>query len=527
MKILSLHFKNLNSLYGEWEVDFSNSEIASEGIFAITGPTGAGKTTIMDAICLALYGLTPRLGNITASSNEIMSRNTGECFAEVTFSTQAGKYRCSWSQHRAYKKPDGNLRDAKHEIADAETGKLLETKKSLVPNVVKDKTGMDFDQFTRSMMLAQGSFARFLQSNADERAPILEQITGTEIYCRISIKVYERHKEEELKLNDLKKSTEGIEILSPDQLKELENENNNLQKQEKEISTLYREIEKQIKWCTDIEALKKEIVQLEQETDDIKVKFAEFKPDHKKLNLALQAAELESDYSVLNSLKQQQKADQQKLEKEKEKLVEIEKKRTEVEASHKVFEESCKQAKAEYKMQEPLLKQVRALDLQIHEKNESLKKLQNGIDKNDKQIADKEKQLQAFDRDIKKINRQLKDVVETIESNRHDEKLVSEFSAIKDLLGNLESLEKELEKQEKEVRQYKKQTSKAEKDLQNATKAAQSAKEDFNKHQSVLETQKLELNKLLGERLLREYRAERDSLLRERAYIKQIQDLED
>ena len=132
MKILELKFKNLNSLYGEWVIDFSDPEYVSNGIFALTGPTGAGKSTVLDAICLALYGATPRLGKITKSSNEIMSRQTGECYAEVTFESQAGRFNCHWEQHCARKKANGNLTDARHEISDAYTGKPIETKKSLV-----------------------------------------------------------------------------------------------------------------------------------------------------------------------------------------------------------------------------------------------------------------------------------------------------------------------------------------------------------------------------------------------------------
>jgi len=104
MRILQVRFKNLNSLVGEWQIDLMHPAFASDGIFAITGPTGAGKTTILDAICLALYGRTPRLNKVTKSGNEIMSRQTGECFAEVTFETQSGRFRCHWSQHRARKK---------------------------------------------------------------------------------------------------------------------------------------------------------------------------------------------------------------------------------------------------------------------------------------------------------------------------------------------------------------------------------------------------------------------------------------
>ncbi|NOQ51638.1 MAG: AAA family ATPase, partial [Desulfuromonadaceae bacterium] len=191
MRILQVRFKNLNSLAGEWKIDLTHPTFAADGIFAITGPTGAGKTTILDAICLALYGRTPRLNRITKSGNEIMSRQTGECFAEATFETQAGRFRCHWSQHRARKKPDGELQAPKHEIADADSGQIFEAKLRGVAGQIETVTGMDFDRFTRSMLLAQGGFAAFLQAAPDERAPILEQITGTEIYSRISIRVHE------------------------------------------------------------------------------------------------------------------------------------------------------------------------------------------------------------------------------------------------------------------------------------------------------------------------------------------------
>ena len=199
MRILEVRLCNLNSLYGPWRIDFTAPAFAESGIFAVGGPTGAGKSTILDAICLALYGRTPRLGRISGD-NEIMSRGSGECAAEVRFASQKGEFRCVWTQRRAHKKPDGPLQPPKHEIheiaADGSarllTAKLLETAAR-----VEAATGMDFDRFTRSMLLAQGGFAAFLNAAPDERAPVLEQITGTEIYSRISKRVHERKQAEE------------------------------------------------------------------------------------------------------------------------------------------------------------------------------------------------------------------------------------------------------------------------------------------------------------------------------------------
>ncbi len=191
MKILQLRFKNLNSLHGEWVIDFTAPQYLANGIFALTGPTGAGKSTILDAICLALYGSTPRLGKITKNNNDIMSRQTGECYAEVCFESSEGRFRCHWSQHRARKKPDGKLAESKHEIADADSGEILESKKRDVALVIEAKTGMDFERFTRSILLAQGGFDTFLKADIEQKSKILEQITGTDIYSKISQRSHE------------------------------------------------------------------------------------------------------------------------------------------------------------------------------------------------------------------------------------------------------------------------------------------------------------------------------------------------
>ena len=142
MKILKLHFKNLNSLVGEWTIDFTAPEYSEQGIFAITGPTGAGKSTILDAICLSLYGRTPRLDKINTAQNEIMSRQSGECSASLEFKTATGHYRTLWSQSRARKKPAGNLQGAQHIIEDCISNKTLEDK--LKVNFISSNSMLNF-----------------------------------------------------------------------------------------------------------------------------------------------------------------------------------------------------------------------------------------------------------------------------------------------------------------------------------------------------------------------------------------------
>ncbi|MBU6237005.1 MAG: AAA family ATPase, partial [Planctomycetes bacterium] len=204
MKILNVRLKNLNSLLGEWFIDFTHPHYVDSGIFAITGPTGAGKTTILDAICLALYGETPRLASVTKNANEIMSEGTAECSAEIQFETPDGRYRCTWQQHRARGNTSGALQAPQHELVNADSNTIISNRLSQVKKEVEQLTGLDFDRFTRSMLLAQGKFAAFLQSSANERAPILEQITGTEIYSNISIAVFQHAKNVGNELDRLK-----------------------------------------------------------------------------------------------------------------------------------------------------------------------------------------------------------------------------------------------------------------------------------------------------------------------------------
>ena len=255
MKILSVHFKNLNSLVGEWSIDFTHPEYQNEGIFAITGPTGVGKSTLLDAICLALYGRTPRLNSISTNNNEIMSRHTGECMAEVCFQNKKGTYRAYWYQHRANQKSSGSLQAARREISEHLTGQLLAHSISQVHNKIIELTGMDFERFTRSMLLAQGSFAAFLQANVNDRSALLEQINGTQIYSQISQKVFEINRQNNNELIQQETAIAAYNLLSPDALEQLRIDESNKQQQQINVKQAIESDSKAIAWLEQIKTL--------------------------------------------------------------------------------------------------------------------------------------------------------------------------------------------------------------------------------------------------------------------------------
>jgi len=527
MRILKVRFKNLNSLVGEWEIDLTHPAFASDGIFAITGPTGAGKTTILDAICLALYGRTPRLNKVTKSGNEIMSRQTGECFTEVTFETQTGRFRCHWSQHRARKKPDGELQAPKQEIANADTGEIFESKIRGVADQIESATGMDFDRFTRSMLLAQGGFAAFLQAAPDERAPILEQITGTEIYSQISIRVHERQREEREKLNLLQAETAGIVILEPEQEQEVEQTLETRQKEETDLAAKFADTGKAITWLTNIDGLKKEIANLADEESKLQVNIEAFKPDHEKLSRALSAASLDGAYATLTATRKQQADNKDALKAEEEALPDLESSAKEQAEALKSVEQQTARAKEEQQAAVPTLQRVRSIDQKLADQKKAVSEGDEGCEKGAAKIgADNRARLEELEK-RSKAHETMELVDGYLQEHAQDEWLISGLAGVEEQLSGLLSKQKEIVQKEAEQETATKALEMATTSLDDCQKQSGIRKQALEDASKQIQQGKDALSQVLGERLLREYRTEKEILLREMAYLSKIAELED
>lgn len=220
MRIHAIRLQNLNSLRGSFELDFEAEPFVHAGLFAITGDTGAGKTTILDALTLALFGRTSR-----EHEGEVMSNGATEAAAEVEFSTEKGHFLAIWKQKRT--KTKANPLQVTREIARRE-GAEWHTLDTGIRNVDGDKgavarvLGMNYDQFKRTALLAQGEFAAFLTADEKNRSSVLERLTDADIYTRLSKAAHERYKVEEQKLRELDLQRNALQVLDDAQVAALE-----------------------------------------------------------------------------------------------------------------------------------------------------------------------------------------------------------------------------------------------------------------------------------------------------------------
>ena len=217
MRLLAVRLQNLNSLSGEHVVRFDEVPLSAAGVFLITGPTGAGKSTLLDAMTLALYGRAARYGNEKA--DEMMSRHTMECFAEVDFETGGCRLRATWRLGRT---KTGNLKPVHRTLADATTGEILADKGREMDPMIESLTGLDAQRFLRSVLLAQGQFAAFLKAKPNERAELLEKITGTEIYTELSKLAFETYKAKDEQVQRLKAALGAVSVLDDEARQRLE-----------------------------------------------------------------------------------------------------------------------------------------------------------------------------------------------------------------------------------------------------------------------------------------------------------------
>ncbi len=277
MKITALEINNIASIDGCYHIDFESEPLNSIGLFAITGATGAGKSTLLDAICLALYNKTPRLAPLTSTvqifdtkdktiSNKdvktLLRKGAVQGHVKLTFIGVDGKYyRSEWNIHRANNRITGAIQSEVillHNVTDDVA--FPESRKTFVLAEIERLVGLKYEQFTKSVILAQGEFTSFLKADDNNRADILEKLTGTDIYSKISRKIYEKYKLQKDEVEKINNKLEVFDLLTEEQIQQLQTDIVLLDSQISEMNSKVNDSKTILDWYKTEKEIQKNII---------------------------------------------------------------------------------------------------------------------------------------------------------------------------------------------------------------------------------------------------------------------------
>lgn len=513
MKILNLKFSNLNSLYGNTEIDFTEKEYEYNGIYAIVGPTGAGKTTILDAICLALYRETPRLGIIANDGEGVMSEYAVTCSSELLVECNHKIYLFQWSQKRARKKNNGKI-SSKHEISEyslaTEEGTLLSDQFKKNQTLVTEITGMTFKRFTKSMLLAQGEFSVFLKAKDDDRAEILEQITETSVYSEISKLVYDKQKEEKDKLEKLKSSIEGIETFSEEDERMILLQIDHVEKDIKEIEVKEKELGEVYKWLVDKKVLNDELKELKVHQEKLATEIINFKSQEEKLNKATQALQAEGCYSKVIQTRKLKTDNTERLKILTQDLVISSKNYEKCELELKKYSEDLQELKTTIESERGVWKQVREIDSKIGNYQQQENDKRTNLEKIYDQLNKIGQDINGEEANKKNLDHKHKETQEYLETNKIHSQLESKLGEFRLKLKHYENKTNSINEDRQKYESIKDENQKVKLNEQKEQSKV------FQKEIEKLENKKTTIQKNIDEKLdgklMREYEAEKNHL---------------
>ena len=425
MKILSIKALNINSLVGKTEIDFAKLT-KSSALFAITGTTGSGKSTILDIISCALYGRTARLKN----PNDLMSRHSGEAYCEVEFEVKGKRYRSSWRQKRARKKYDGTFQTAKMELVDLEEDKILPLKSREVSKKIEELSGLDFGRFSQSMLLAQGGFDAFLKAGEKERSALLEKITGTQIYAEISKAIFEKHRSYQQDMDLDQKILESIELLDEVVVEEMQKRLNENEVKKKETDKELKKLTVALNWLQKLSELTKESQKYEEDFREVVKLKEEHKDSFEKLALANRALNVSSVFTAYSQLQKSVITDKATLIKLTQELFtlneEIKKKGKEYFVLKKEFEKDS----IEFEAQNKKLKNAREIQTQEKETQINFAKEASLLKSKKEDLVQTTDALNEIVKKCNDIQKQVDTKKDYLLTNSEDEKLISVIGVI-------------------------------------------------------------------------------------------------
>ncbi|MBU2996454.1 AAA family ATPase [Cellulophaga baltica] len=308
MKILKIELQNINSLKSDTPIviDFENEQFKDVGLYAITGSTGAGKTTLLDAITIALYHSVPRFNGTKGSLINVVSHGSPEAFSRVTFENDHTIYEAFWGIRIADKKGK-EYKNPKEEVSlkNLTTDVTIANQKRELITKVNEVTQLDYNQFLRSVMLAQGEFASFLTAKGPDKGKLLEQITGEEIYKKIGQSILERKSKEENTLKEIQSKINADDVLTDEAKIELAEKDKILDNEIIKVENETKIIEAVVDWYVDFKNLEEKSKELEENSKKIDAFVEEHKTELEALNLNEKALPFASHIQDLNRLEKE------------------------------------------------------------------------------------------------------------------------------------------------------------------------------------------------------------------------------
>ena len=491
MKILKVEFENINSLAGEWCIDFTDPSYSEldHGLFVISGKTGMGKTSILDAITLALYGATPRQ-NIIYNGNEgnaVMTSDKGNCYARVTYCCNKGTFVSEWSQRRAHDKADGNLQAAhgriwaannpENPLFDGNTGKNGELGKANA-----DTIQLDYSQFCRSVILAQGEFSRFLTSDERERADILEKLNGTERYRRIGAKVGEHRREAKAAKDASQAAFDSLNSTMPN-AEDIENDKALLAdaaEKEKTLSAQKAEFEAKINWRKSMNDWTRNLQKAEDEFAQATQAKTEFSKSETRLANAEKARECAAAYTELQGLRKRESDDKAELGRLNEDLPKIADKLSNAKEA-KSAAESTKTAAEQYIAENNALwNEIRKLDQDVKNAINAKSEAETRKSNAEKALTKAEDDLKKAKTDIESLVPQVESLAQTQTANAKDAGLAGIIPQSETLVESIRGFDKNIADGEKAKKAAAEDLKKAEDDLKDANTHKQELLEQQN-----------------------------------------------
>jgi exonuclease SbcC len=417
MKIKRLCFENINSLAGTWEIDFTDPAF-NDGIFILTGPTGAGKTSILDAICLGLYGETSRQKSFSAKENEVMTKGCSSCFAQVEFENHGKQYRAFWEHRRKKGYGDFQTRVVRriYEIAgdSGNEDKVIAESIKDADREIAEILKMDFKQFTSAVLLPQGQFDQFLNANKQVRSEILEKITGARIYSLIGSAVQQRKTKEDDELKSLKRTAETIKPLSAEEeaeiLQGIEDTRLLAAEQNQSIEVLHQKLLQ----CRKFEELHNGIQALEEKVAELKTEEKANADDFSRLERAKKAASLLDLVTSWDQGERERKNVKAEIRAIENALHDLSLEKTELAPRLKTAEEAKGKALQIYTSSVPLVKIIRELSLEFRlkqnrrdQKQAEYEKTKKTADEYSRSLGTEKKNLEALSAQLDGLNNSL------------------------------------------------------------------------------------------------------------------------